>query len=88
MPGIFWVIGAATVLFAGVVAYALTRRYNWGVAVMLPLLSLIALIGMRWQRDGLSLAEGAQQLLPTLTFAAPVLLGTLAGIALARPWHG
>ncbi len=88
MPGFFWVMGAATVLFAGVVGYALTRRYNWGVAVMLPLLSLLAMIGMRWQRDGLSLGEGMQQLVPMLAFASPVLVGTLAGIALARLRRG
>ena len=88
MPGIFWAMAAATVLFAGVVAYAMTRRYNWGAAVMVPLLSLIAMIGMRWQREGLSLADGSQQLLPMLFFASPILLGTLAGIVLARLRRG
>lgn len=88
MDQAMWVIGGATVVFAGVVAYAMTRRFNWGVAVMLPLLSLIAMIGMRWQRDGLSLAEGGQHLLPMLMFASPVLLGTLAGIGLARLRRG
>ena len=88
MDQAMWVIGGATVVFAGVVAYAMTRRYNWGAAVMVPILSLIAMIGMRWQREGLSLADGSQQLLPMLFFASPILLGTLAGIVLARLRRG
>lgn len=88
MTGLLWFIGIGTVLFAGVVSYVVTRRYGWGLAVMLPLLALVAMIAMRWQRNGLSAAEGLAALGPTLIFAAPVLLGVVAGIALARLKRG
>jgi hypothetical protein len=88
MPGIFWVMGTATVLFAGLLGYAMTRRYGWGLALMLPLLALIAMIGMRWQKAGLSLSEGLGALGPTLIFAAPVLLGVVVGIVVARVKRG
>lgn len=84
MSGTLWLIGAATVLFAGVVAYAMTRRYGWGIAVMLPVLALIVMIAMRWQNEEMTLQEGLGELLPTLVFAAPVLLGSLVGVAIAR----
>ena len=84
MTGLLWFIGAGTVLFAGLVSYGVTRRYGWGLAVMLPLLALIAMIGMRWQSAGLSAEEGVAALGPMLLFSAPVLLGALCGIALAR----
>lgn len=84
MNGFLWVVAGATVVFAGVVSYAMTRRYGWGAALMLPLLALIAMLGMQWQEQGLAGREGMGQLLATLAFAAPVLLGAVTGIALAR----
>ena len=83
-----WVIGAATVTFVGVITYAMTRRYGWGLAVMLPTLALITMIGMRWQADGLSLDEGLRALGPMVIYASPVLLGVAIGVALARLKRG
>jgi hypothetical protein len=71
-----------------VLAYATARRYGWGLAAMLPVLALIAMVGMRWQSAGLSLSEGLASLGPMLVFAAPVLLGSLVGILLARIKRG
>lgn len=86
--GALWAIGAGTVIFAAVVGYAITRRYGWGLAVMLPVLAWLAMFAMRWQREGLSLSEGMGQLGPMLMFSAPILLGSLIGIALARLKRG
>ena len=88
MTGMLWVIGAGTVLFVGVIAYGLTRRYGWGLAVLLPILALIMMIGMRWQADGLSLDEGLRVLGPMVIYASPVLLGVAIGVALARLKRG
>lgn len=84
MNGFLWAIGGATVLFAGVLSYVTTRRYGWGAALALPVLALVAMLGMQWQRHGLGWAEGGGVTLASLGFASPVLLGVLAGIALAR----
>jgi NhaP-type Na+/H+ or K+/H+ antiporter len=84
MSGMLWVVGAATVLFAGVIGYGVTRRYGWGLAVMLPVLALMAMIGMRWQNAELSLAEGLDEVPSMLLFALPILLGVGIGILLAR----
>jgi ATP/ADP translocase len=88
MTGMLWVIGAATVTFVGVIAYAMTRRYGWGLAVMLPILALVTMIGMRWQADGLSLDEGLRALGPMVVYASPVLLGVAIGVALGRLKRG
>ena len=88
MGGLPWIIAVATVVFAGVVAYWLTRLYGWGIAIMLPVLALITMVAMRWQNEEMTLEEGLGELLPTLLFAAPVLLGSLAGVALARLRRG
>lgn len=88
MTGMFWGIGAATVIFVGVIAFFMTRRYGWGLAVMLPVLALITMIAMRWQADGMTLAEGMRSLGPMVIYASPVLLGVAIGIALARVKRG
>jgi glucose-6-phosphate-specific signal transduction histidine kinase len=84
MTGVVWLIGAATVIFVALVAYAMTRRYGWGIAVMLPLLAFLAMIGMRWQAEGLTFAEGVAVLGPMALYASPVLVGAAVGIAVAR----
>jgi hypothetical protein len=88
MNGMLWVVGAGTVLFAGLVSYVVALRYGWGLAVMLPLLALITMIGMRWQKEGMSASEGLATLGPMLMFSAPVLLGAVVGIAVARIKRG
>ena len=40
MPGLVWVIGAGTVIFGGVIAYVVTWRYGWGLAILLPVLGM------------------------------------------------
>jgi hypothetical protein len=88
MNGFLWAFGGATVLFAGVLSYATTRRYGWGAALALPVLALVAMLGMQWQRHDLGWAEGSSVTLASLGFASPLLLGVLAGIALARLRRG
>jgi hypothetical protein len=82
MNGYLWAIGGATVIGAGVLSWAVTRRYGWGAAVVLPLMALAAVIGMRWQEQDLGFAEGLELIRGMLVFAAPVLLGAVVGIAL------
>ena len=80
MPVVFWALGAATVIFAGAISYAMTRRYGWGAGLALPLLALVAMIAMQWQRQGLTAPDGLRMAGSTLIFAAPILLGVVAGI--------
>jgi hypothetical protein len=84
MNGFLWAMGAATVAFAAGLSYAVTRRYGWGAAVVLPVVALAAVIGMSWQEQGLGLADGIGLIQGSLAFAAPVLLGALVGIVAAR----
>lgn len=81
-------MGAATVILAGVLSWAVTRRYGWGAAVALPVVALAAVIGMRWQEQDLGLAEGLGLIRASLVFAAPVLLGALVGIFLGARRRG
>lgn len=83
MNGFLWAMGGATVLVAGVLSFAMTRRYGWGAALALPVLALAVFLGMRWQELGLGFAEGLQAIVPSLVFALPVLVGALVGIVLA-----
>lgn len=80
-------MGAATVVLAGVMSWAVTRRYGWGAAVVLPVVALAAMIGMSWQEQGLGFADGMGLVREGLVFGAPVLLGALVGILAAR-WRG
>ena len=88
MSAMVWVMAAALVVFAGVIAYVMTRRYGWGAALALPVLALVAMIAMQWQDMGLTAAEGLRMAGSSLLFAAPVLLGSVAGIALGRLRRG
>lgn len=88
MHGFLWVVGGATVLFAGVLSFFMTRRYGWGAALALPVAALVAMIAMNWQDRGLDIRGGMAFLREALVFAAPVMLGALAGIVLGRRWRG
>jgi hypothetical protein len=84
MNGMLWAMGGATVVLAGVMSWAVTRRYGWGAAVMLPVVALAAMLGMKWQEQGLGFSEGMGLVREGLAFGAPILVGCLAGILLAR----
>ncbi|MFN3577885.1 MAG: hypothetical protein ACK4TJ_13015 [Tabrizicola sp.] len=88
MHGFLWAVGGASVLFAGVLSFFVTRRYGWGAALALPVAALVAVIAMNWQDRGLDLRGGLVLLREALVFAAPVLLGALSGVLLARRWRG
>jgi hypothetical protein len=83
MNGVFWAIGAVLVVMAGVMSYAVTRRYGWGAAVVLPVVALALVVGMSWQDQGLDLTGGIDLVQETLLFTAPILVGAAVGIALA-----
>jgi hypothetical protein len=84
MGGPLTVTVAMAALLAAVICYALTRRYGWGVALALPLLALAATVAMLWQEGGLASSGGMTLVTFAVVFAAPTLLGALAGIAVAR----
>lgn len=88
MNGYLWTVGGATVIFAGVISYAMTRRYGWGAALTLPVLALVLLIAMQWQAQGLNVSAGLGLIKAALGFAAPILLGAVTGIAVARLRRG
>lgn len=83
MQGYLWVVGTAVVIFAGVISYAVARRYGWGAALLLSALALVTSIAMQWQAQGLGLEDGMRLAGASLVFSAPVTLGVLAGIVIA-----
>ncbi|MDP3194702.1 hypothetical protein [Tabrizicola sp.] len=85
MNAVFWAIGGGTVLFVAVISYAVTRRYGWGQALALPVMALAAMLAMQWQERA---SSGHELSWSSLAFAAPVLLGAVAGIAVARLRRG
>ncbi|HLQ19922.1 MAG TPA: hypothetical protein VK146_13175 [Tabrizicola sp.] len=88
MNAFLWALGSGMVLFAGVISYAMTRRYGWGAALAMPVVALVAMLGMQWQALGLEFRAGLQELLPYALFSLPILLGSVAGIAVARLRRG
>lgn len=74
-----WGLGAVMLIFVAVLSYGMTRRYGWGQALALPVLALAAVLAMQWQERG-----GAGFDWGSLAFAAPVLVGSVAGIVLAQ----
>ena len=85
MSAVFWAIGGGTVLFVAVLSYVVTRRYGWGQALALPVLALAAMLAMQWQERA---STGFEPGWSSLVLAAPVLLGAVAGIAVARLKRG
>jgi hypothetical protein len=88
MYGYLWAVGLGTILVTGVLSYAMTRRYGWGAALAFPLLALAAVIAAQWQGERLGVAEGVRMAGVSLLYSAPVLLGALVGIAVARLRRG
>jgi hypothetical protein len=84
MTAYLWVLGSGMVLFAGVISYAMARRYGWGAALAMPVLALAVMLGMQWQALAGEVDAELQDLLPFLLFSLPILVGSVAGIALAR----
>ncbi len=84
MPLMIWAVGGALMIFAAAISFAMTRRYGWGAALALPLLALVAMVAMQLQNLGLGFAEGVRMAASTVAYAGPILLGVVAGIALAR----
>jgi hypothetical protein len=74
-----YVVFAASAAFAAVICYGLARRYGWIAALLLPSLSLIAMIGMIWQATGAEAEDLAGLLGPIVIFAAPIVAGVLIG---------
>ncbi|MES2813918.1 MAG: hypothetical protein V4720_03385 [Pseudomonadota bacterium] len=85
MNAIFWAVGGGTVLFVAVMSYIITRRYGWGQALALPVLALAALLAMQWQERA---STGFELNWSSLVFAAPLLLGAVVGITVARLKRG
>lgn len=83
-----WALGGMMVVLAGVMSWAVTRRYGWGAAVVLPLVALAAMLGMRWQERGLGFSDGMGLVREGLVFGAPILVGCLAGILVAARRKG
>ena len=81
-------VGGGMVLLSAVLTYAMTRRYGWKTALTLPVLAVLALLAMRWQALGLGFRDSLDEILPNLLFSAPVLLGAVAGVAVARLRRG
>jgi membrane protein DedA with SNARE-associated domain len=74
------VVGAT---FAAVISYAVARRYGWTAALIMPFLALVTTTAMFWQRNGLSAADLPVLFVSALIYAAPTVLGTLLGTAIA-----
>lgn len=71
-----------------VMAFGLTRRYGWQLAILTPILALLAVVGMAWQSDQMDIKSGLSFGLFTTLASAPILLGTAVGILLARRRRG
>lgn len=78
------IVLGATVLLAAVLTYGMTRRYGWAAALAMPVLAVVLILAMQLQRAW-SEGEGVLQTLwLVLPLLAPILLGSAAGIVVAR----
>lgn len=69
---------------AAVVGFVLTRRYGPGLAILAPLIALIAMAGIMYQADGGGIAAGLGIAGWSLAASTPILLGMGLGVLLAR----
>lgn len=74
-------LGAAGL--AAVLSWAVALRHGWRVALVLPLLALLALVGMLWWSSRLGLQDGIGAAAAAVVFAAPTMTGALLGIVIA-----
>lgn len=73
----------AGALVAGVITWAVARRYGWRVGLIVPLLALLALIAILSQARMLSLSDSFALAATALTIVGPTLVGALLGLVLA-----
>jgi 4-amino-4-deoxy-L-arabinose transferase-like glycosyltransferase len=78
-------MAAVAALIAGVLAWAMARRYGRRRAMVVPVLILAAAVLSVLRVSGLDPADALARAAHALGFAGPAVAGALAGLALARP---
>ena len=89
MYGYLWAVGLGTVLFTGVLTYAMTRRYGWGAALAFPLLAVLVVIAATlwaWTRSWSGARSAALVLLVLALFVATRLPSGNVFDAVIDPW--
>jgi hypothetical protein len=82
VPLIAMSVGSA--LFAGLVTWAMARRYGRGRALVVPVLAILAAVFSAVRPGLLGEGDAATRAALALGFAGPAVAGALAGLALAR----
>jgi hypothetical protein len=83
MYGPVIVLAAFAVLIAGGLSWLVAVRFGVLWALALPVVALVALIGMRWASTGIDFHDGIGSVVATAVFALPTLVGVLIGTGLA-----
>lgn len=76
-------VGITGALVAGVIAWAVARRYGWRVGLIVPLLALVSLLTILAQARLLSMNDSLTLAATALTVVGPTLAGALLGLVLA-----
>jgi hypothetical protein len=77
-------MAGVSVLIAGVVAWAVARRYGRRPALGVPVLAVAASIVSAVRVGGLEDGNAVARVAIAMAFAGPAVVGSLVGLALAR----
>jgi len=88
MSGHLVAIGLGSALLAGLMTWAVARRYGRRHALAVPLLALLASGYMIWRAYGSSAPEAPGVVALALLFIGPSVAGSLLGLVLARGRYG
>ncbi len=75
--------GLGAALLAGGIGWAMALRHGWRRALVVPALAVVALAAMLWRASVLNFHDGMGIAAAAVVFAAPTLVGALAGILIA-----
>lgn len=78
------VVASGLFCLSGVMAYALTRRYGWRFAAVMPVMSVLVLVAVLWQNGSGGIGSVAPLALWCLAASSPIVAGTVVGILVAR----
>ena len=78
------VVASGLFCLSGVLAFALTRRYGWRFAAVMPVISVFLLVAVLWQNGSGGIGNVPDFAVWCLAASSPIIAGTALGILVAR----
>jgi methionine-rich copper-binding protein CopC len=87
MTGVLLAVAVVNALVVGLVAWAMSRRYGAGRAMLVPLIAMLAAGFMVWRSVSVDGHDPMGVVASAFLIAGPWVLGAFLGLAVAR-WQG